>query len=277
MKKVLLAGAATALLAAPAFADGDLYASTDLWKTIYINEYIEVDNRVDVEVDVEIDVDKAANASALANQRNEYNTACSNCAEKRSGIFNSANYNLGGVSINQAVGNMNNQGTLVSIAVDTTGVVVTDDDDDDDDDDTGLGFAESQATAEQINNENDIKSFNILYRDALIFGSFNYNTGIIHANQAAGNMNNQLNVLTAAISLASGGGVALAEADLGQFNTGHDVIESSDSPNHDFGINKSSTIEGSFNNNTGVFGANQASGNMANQANVVSIAAVGDF
>jgi len=40
------------------------------------------------------------------------------------------------------------------------------------------------------------------------------------------------------------------------------------------GINKTATIDGSISNNTGIIGVNQASGNMANQANNVSAAAV---
>jgi hypothetical protein len=281
MKKVLLAGAATALLAAPAFADGDLIASTDLYKNIYIYENFDIDNDVEVDVDVNIIVEKAANSTAVANQRNEYNRACSNCAEKRDTIDYSGNYNLGGVSVNQAAGNMNNQGTLVSIAVDDNTPAPPPPDSPPPPppppgDEGGYGFAEAQGTGEQINNGNSIDTVNVLYRDANIFGSFSYNTGIVHANQATGNMNNQLNILSVAISLAGEGGVALAEADLGQFNTNQTVVES-DSGQCDCGINKAARIEGSFNGNTGIFGANQAVGNMGNQANVVSIAAVGEF
>jgi hypothetical protein len=94
-------------------------------------------------------------------------------------------------------------------------------------------------------------------------------------NQATGNNNNQANGLAIAVGLRPGGGVAIAEADLGQFNTYNTVLESNDAGGSDaqVGINKSATITGSVNDNTGVIGVNQTVGNMANQANIVAIAA----
>jgi len=41
------------------------------------------------------------------------------------------------------------------------------------------------------------------------------------------------------------------------------------------GINKSATIDTSLNGDEGIFGVNQAVGNNGNQANIVSVAAVG--
>jgi hypothetical protein len=81
-----------------------------------------------------------------------------------------------------------------------------------------------------------------------------------------------------AFSLAPSG-VALAEADLGQINAQNQVMESDTEVDDDapaaVGIVKAAALTGSFNGNVGVFAANQSVGNMSNQANVLSIAAVG--
>ena len=112
-----------------------------------------------------------------------------------------------------------------------------------------------------MNKENDIDTVNILFRDAIIENSGNNNQGLLYVNQAVGNMNNQGNALSASVSLAPG--VALSEADLGQLNAHNTVFEDD--------VFKTATVTGSFNSNSGVIGVNQASGNMANQANVLSL------
>ena len=74
-------------------------------------------------------------------------------------------------------------------------------------------------------------------------------------------------------------GVAIAESDLGQFNTDNKVGESASLESdlsHEFtGIHKTAEITDSLNNDTGLFGVNQAVGNNGNQANIVSVAAIG--
>jgi hypothetical protein len=93
-------------------------------------------------------------------------------------------------------------------------------------------------------------------------------------------MNNQSNVLALAFSERPGG-VALAEADLGQFNQTNVSLESDGQHvvgesvvGDGVGVNKTASIIGSINGNTGIVGVNQAAGNMANQANIVSFSAV---
>jgi hypothetical protein len=136
---------------------------------------------------------------------------------------------------------------------------------------TDHGFGHAQAHAEQDNTYNLVDAVNLLFRDSLIDRSINGNLGIVHVNQATGNNNNQANGLAIGVALV-GQGVALAEADLGQVNTCNEVYES-DSGGGDFGINKTATIVDSINGNQGVVGVNQTAGNMANQANIVAIAA----
>jgi hypothetical protein len=253
-----------------AYAEVHVFATIDKDKDKFVFEQINKDKHVDLFVTVDVNVIKAAESDALVNQRNDFNEACENCAEKRDIIENSGNFNSGIVTVNQAAGNMNNQASAVSVAIDvrTTpppGVDVPVPDPDD------RGFAEAQAAADQRNHDNMVESVNLLFRDTLISGSFNGNTGVVHVNQAAGNMANQANVLSLAAAFTPG--VALSEADLGQVNTFNTVLESDNGGTVFVGVHKSATITASVNGNTGIIGVNQSSGNMANQANVVSFAA----
>lgn len=290
-RKLLMAGGAlAALLASPAFADGEITASTLQNKTITVTETINFDVQVDSELTVVLAPQKFAESLAVANQSNFGNKACENCAEKQDIIIDSANDNTGILSINQASGNANNQGTLFSAAVD---VALPGFDDPPPPDapppvEGEFGFAEASAAVDQRNGTssatglegegNIVDTVNILFRDAAISGSFNGNTGLVFANQSAGNFANQVNVLSLAFSLAPSG-VALAEADLGQINAQNQVMESDTEVDDDapaaVGIVKAAALTGSFNGNVGVFAANQSVGNMSNQANVLSIAAVG--
>ncbi len=268
MKKALMAGAAVAIVsAAPTFADGDLLATVDLYKDIYVDAYFTTYNTIDIDVDVWLDADKAAESIALINQRNQYNNDYAYESSRTDTIYDSGNYNTGGISINQATGNSNNQGTAVSIAIDDNRHY----------DDGEYGYASATGTLEQVNYWNDVRSFNTA-RAAAIELSLNYNEGIVHANQATGSFANQGNILSIALSDAYDGGVALAEADLGQFNTYNTVREADRDYCDCYGqVDRSASLYGSLNGNTGIFGVNQSAGNMSNQANVVSISAVGDF
>jgi hypothetical protein len=276
MRKLLVPTLATwlALLAAGvANADVDVFATIDKTKDVFIVEDIAVFKFVDLFVIVPLTATKAAESDALVNQTNTLNQSCTNCDEKRDTITGSGNTNSGVLSINQAAGNMNNQGNAVSIAVDFVVVgtpptsppptVIPE----------SAGFAEAQAAVDQFNANNFVDTVNLLFRSGEIAGSLNNNTGIVHVNQAPGNMNNQANALSVAVSLSAG--VALSEADLGQINTFNVVRESDATSTSAFrvGINKHADIVGSITGNTGVVGVNQAVGNMANQANVVSVAA----
>lgn len=262
MRKLVLAAAvaAFALGTSPASADVFVNAQIDKDKDKRVVELIAKVKLVAILVVVLAQPDKFAESEALFNQRNADNEACENCAEKRDKIIGSINRNTGLVSVNQAAGNMNNQGTAIAFSFDADSPAPPTDPGNGN---GKTGFAEAQASGTQYNQNNMVDSVNILFRDALIRDSINGNTGLVYVNQAAGNLNNQANALSVAVSLAAG--VALSEADLGQFNTGNTVIE------HD--VFKTAVINNSVNRNTGIVGVNQTSGNMANQTNMVSIAA----
>ena len=208
-----------------------------------------------------VDEGEATTSSIVkVNQETYYNKACENCAEKESIIDGSLNGNEGIVSVNQATGNMNHQGTAIAFSF------VAGPAGNGDDDDPVTGFADSVVAGPgQLNAANYVDSQFIAFRNSTISDSGNNSSGLLYVNQSSGNMNNQANVLSAAVSMAEdqAGGIAMSEADLDQINVDNYVFERV--------VNKNSTITGSFNANSGVIGVNQASGNMANQANIVSL------
>ncbi|MBK5911993.1 hypothetical protein CCR85_10880 [Rhodothalassium salexigens] len=283
MKSLLLSTTALALgvgLAGAAQASVDLAVEIEKDKTVNVTETIEIDKDIDIDADVDSTPDKAAEALAIVNQENFSNEACTNCAEKLDTITNSFLGNSGLVTWNQTSGNMNNQGNVISAAIDVRDI--TPGGDNGPPPEGGTGFADAQSHAEQVNgglgmdqgtaSGNLIDAVNILFRDALIDGSANNSSGVLFLNQASGNANNQANSLALAVSFSTDG-VALAESDLGQFNTNNMVYES-DSGMGNTGINKSTVLSGSLNGNQGIVGVNQSAGNTANQANVFSVASV---
>jgi len=311
MKKILLAGVAGCALfiVNSASADVNVLANITKTKDITVTETVTITKTVNLEAVVGSVPGKAAESTGIINQSNYDNLDCGNCAEKNDTISNSIGGgtdggNHGIVNVNQASGNMNNQGNAVSVAWDF---------------DTSPGpvpvppvvppptpqtvgnssFANSQAHVDQKNGAynltsestgeftgigyapNTVDAVNLLFRDAVITNSINHNTGIVNVNQAVGNNSNQANNESLAVSLLTsgtqGGGVALSEADLGQLNTGNHNWESDATGvagDEIFGIHKSATMTGSVSDNIGIVGVNQSAGNMSNQANNVSAAFV---
>jgi hypothetical protein len=290
-KYLLLSGVAGLALSAligasTAVADVTVSATITKDKTVTVTESVMIDKVVNLDVVVNSGPSKFAESNAIANQLNNNDRVCENCAEKSDNLVNSVNGNSGVTSVNQAAGNLNNQGSALAAAVDvetgpppptpTPGP-------------TGDGFAEANASAQQINGDpkmvapaadgNTIDTINIVFRIGLIENSINRNTGATFVNQATGNINNQTNLVSIAFSERAGG-VALAESDLGQLNQ-NDFVQESASSNFStntaqgvlVGIMKTATITGSVDGNTGIVGVNQAVGNFANQANVFSLAA----
>lgn len=272
-----LAGLATVLLlgAAPAFADVEVNAHISKTLDMTVTENITVTKTVTLTATVDITPVKFAESDAVINQDNDDVHPCENCAERRDTLATTGNNNHGVTTINQAGGNLNNQGAAVSVAIDVGGGPVSPPDPAN----PGAGFAESSAATQQFNTNSEVLTVNVVFRDALITGSINSNTGIIYVNQAVGNVNNQANELSLAFSKRESG-VAISEADLGQLNTvdhvaeGGSVGDAALPGSNGAGVTKTATISGSVIGNTGIVGVNQASGNFANQANIVSFAAV---
>jgi len=300
MKKLLAPSLALLLITAfvmPASAFVVVFGEIDKEKNIYVDQDVLITKYFDVTVTVESVGTFAAEADALVNQDNGGNFACENCAEKVSLIDLSVLNNIGITNANQATGNMNNQSNVVALAVDVQRppgpppppVPPTQ---------AGEGFSNSQSHVAQMTGffalpcgepttfyiydstftvlidtievpgirliaaPNTVDSLAILQRDATITASVDNNVGITNVNQAAGQMANQANVSSIAACLD--GSVSLAEADLGQATALSFVYESE--------TLKTAWIGNSVNLNTGVTFVNQSSGNMANQANNLSLA-----
>jgi hypothetical protein len=251
----LTSAAAIALIAgfaaSSASADVVVTATVDKTKTVTVDINHTKDIDVDIDAELDLELDRGAVAMAIANQLLQDNTTEESVGHEAT-TTGSANLNTGLVQWNQAAGFLNQQGNLIAAAID--GDADTD------------AFAEAENSAQQVLGPNTLEDFeggNI----ALLDGSMNDNTGVAHGNQAAGDMNQQLNSLSLAIAFAGVGEDALAvsEADLGQFLQTNTVEYEGDG--------ETATITGSLNNNTGIVGFNQAAGAFNQQANLVSVSA----
>jgi hypothetical protein len=278
-----------ALLASPAKADFTLYGDVDKDVDIYIWEGVFKLKLAAFLVLIIDNPEKVAKSQVVFNQRNQDNTACENCAEKLDLIQTSVTGNSGITTVNQSAGNMNNQGNLVSIAWANVGggPGTTPPDPNVPNDPNNTGHANSQVAGEQILGDgptgefvtengvrrhvvssglgNTVDTSNVPFRDAVITGSVNSNSGITQVNQAAGNINNQANGMSLAFTFYNG--IALSDTALGQWNAGNTVEEHN--------VSKFAQIATSVNNNTGVTQVNQTAGVLANQSNTVSLAITG--
>jgi hypothetical protein len=156
-----------------------------------------------------------------------------------------------------ALANVTNLGNTVDACVDSC---------------EGEGSIGGQGRAE---NDNGIATYN-LDLDALISDSVQNNEGIVGVNQDVGNMVNQANILAfARTEFTSEDGLIVsdAEAEIDQVNSENTAMQWEilpddpifDDPDH------AATITGSVNNNNGIVGVNQNSGNMNNQTNAVAM------
>jgi hypothetical protein len=234
-------------VALPAMAEVDVTATIDKTKEVTVTESIDKVKTVNINVTVDEVLSGAAEASAIVNVENGPNSVDESDVTRYDEIVASVLGNIGITLLNQSSGNMNNQGNVVSAAV------------------SNNGFAEAQAAVGQNNYSNDVDSLDVTRYDSIdgYDSSINGNLGITAVNQSCGNMNNQ----TTAVALAAGlegTTVVLAEADLGQTVVNAQVYELS--------VTKWDHITDSINGNHGVTAVNQSSGNMNQQANVVSIA-----
>ena len=246
-------------LANPAFATVTVTVDVEKDKIIDVNISITKDVSVTVEVTVEQEGDGAAEAQALANVVNQGNVVQLDSMIYDATMVGSVNANTGLTEVNQAVGNMGNQGNLVAVALA----------------DTGNAFADAQAEVDQLNDNGgtsrvEFSVFNATIGDPLdpLEGSVNDNLGVTQVNQDAGYMNNQTNAVAVAAGIASDDDdvlVALAEAALGQENV--DQIYNATTNTH------TATITDSINNNTGITQVNQSAGAFGNQGTVVAVGA----
>jgi hypothetical protein len=172
------------------------------------------------------------------------------------------------LNVNQSPGNINNQGNAVAVAytnaadvaeytppqyegVQTSSWATH----------VGGAFLHAEAAAEKELSANCTFSLGSLRDDLISGNALNNISGIVGVNQAAGSINNQNNAAAVSVGPAI---AALSEADLGLHSCGNNA--------QDWGTVYNDTItEGAFTSVAGIFGVNQSSGSMNNQANVVAV------
>jgi len=131
------------------------------------------------------------------------------------------------------------------------------------------GRADAEVVKKQINEKNDFDSPKTVAFSDLITGAFQF-TGIGQANQSAGFMNNQANVVNAAVSSKHNPYLSAEVTDI-QINDGNKLTYNQD-PSLPATPQFSDKIASSFNNFHGVGQANQAASFGNNQNNVVNVA-----
>lgn len=169
-------------------------------------------------------------------------------------FIDSGNFLAGILSINQEAGNMNQQANIRAIAVV----------------DAGGGYGDVTI---DINTVQELRGNTLLLKNAgpsnvTIDNSFNNGNGIVGINQAAGNMNQQLNVVAIGIGLNVGPDVVqVGDAQLGQIGTDTDN-QRTDDGSLDTGHN---SLTNSFNDFSGIAQVSQVTGDMNRVTQVVGV------
>jgi len=257
MKKFIIVLMAISLmaLAVPALADCDLDFTVDVTKTATVDKYVSIDKYFTFVVTAYIDPDALAECDVFKCDLNEHNKVDSYLGTYTDDLTCSFNNFTGIGQANQAAGYGNNQGNIVAAAIVSTDKKVA---------------AMTEVAVEQKSYFNTLYS-ELDYSFDTISGSFKEFTGIGQANQSAGHMNNQNNVVAISAGLTDrcgdDGVVAANDTYLTQKNSANWAF-----PSYALNVN---TVTNSFNNFTGIGQVNQAAGSMNNQANVVSIAYTG--
>ncbi|MFZ5789526.1 MAG: hypothetical protein ACOY3L_02395 [Pseudomonadota bacterium] len=216
---------------------------------------------------------KSVNESQnLTSQTTSSNTALDGITEDLSGVLLGSFDNAAGIILaNQDTGRLANLGNALSF-----GETVLPGSPEE----ALIGLADASVTAQQSVFSNNIDpSLDLgdtvvtLGPDtaasvtALIQGSGSGNAGITIVNQNVGRLNNLTNSLAMAVLQASGG--ALSDADLAQTVSSNQSMTA--------GGSRSGKIDASFNDGAGLYGVNQAAGDLSNLANVVSFAGAASF
>jgi hypothetical protein len=266
MKKLVqasaLALAATALFAAPAFADGDVYFNVNKDKDVTIKVDTTKTKKAEIDVKFDKELKSSAAGQGLVNSRIQDNRVAPDGGasdtdqnlELKATTDGSINNNKGVVQFNQDVGNVTNQSNTIAAGIELS---------------SEKSFVNAEGYAEQITQSNHVvhREGQLAPRNAppmasTITNSIWNNEGVVMANQNTGNMNTQTNVLTAAV----GGSAVYALADAGL------AQEISYNSVHEINTVKRDLIANSANSNKGVVMVNQSTGNMNQQATIVNLA-----
>jgi hypothetical protein len=138
------------------------------------------------------------------------------------------------------------------------------------------GAAEAQAVANVTNAFNIVADADrydvpaVIRRSASLDSSVNNNIGIVGVNQDVGNMVNQANIVSVALTGASES-LTHAQSEVSQVN-GLNLVQRTDGAFDAFEPQFKALIGNSINNNIGITGVNQNAGNMNNQTNALALA-----
>jgi hypothetical protein len=160
-------------------------------------------------------------------------------------ISNSFRGFKGIAQINQAAGYMNNQANLMGVTDARNG-----------------GVTRTTLSGQSQVKNNVLTTSNNTYQAVITGASFAGGTGVAMVNQAAGNMNTQLN----AFNLTIGGRRSLTDTQLSTVETNNTIIRDPAAPNSY--LTKLDLEGGAFKNFTGLVSSSQVAGNM-NQVSTV--------
>jgi len=271
MKKVIVSLMAISLLAlaVPALAGYghhdkrcDVHFDVDVDKTVTIDKDVYINKYFNFFVSAWIDPKAIAECDVWKCDYNANNVMELSVALFDDKICDSFKNFTGIGQANQAAGYANNQGNIVAAAIVQAKEVA----------------AMTEVGVDQENYNNCLNASFTLSFDS-ISGSFNRFTGIGQANQSAGSMNNQNNVVAISAGLSDSSSpagsfswgskevVATTDTYLTQTNTYGDVNVRA--------VVNTNLITGSFNGFEGIGQVNQSAGSLNNQANIVSIAYAG--
>jgi hypothetical protein len=269
-------------LAVPALAqdsmvrdpDCNVHFDVSVDKDVYINQNVWINKDLNLCVNAQIDPDEWAQCEVYKCDKNAYNRVTE--------IFDPYVYGGDDLNVdlitgsftgfsgigqaNQAAGSINNQGNIVAVAATSAGAVTDPAIKDGSVPRDPKGLSHTEVAVEQVNTDNCLLSAVITHTDT-IASSFNTFSGIGQANQAAGFMNNQNNVVAISANVNGTGAVALNDTFLTQQNVGNQATLAA--------VTYNATIDTSFNGFSGIGQVNQSPGSMNNQANIVSISYAG--
>lgn len=250
MKKamlILIALMVSLILGLPAFADGSDTGTTTVKETV--KDETNITNDVSIEVNQNANLEHAAEASIMGAAGNTGNVVSEDRMVMSEASIDSDSFSgvIGIISVNQAPGTMNNQGNSVSVPLvkDAAGTLL-----------------HSVSAINQSSSLNEVNANGSFRSNIITDNAFNSASGIIGVNQAAGNLNNQNNIVS--VSIGGTPTVSLSAADLRAVSGNNKTFETR--------VIKKDLITGSaFTGVSGIISINQSSGNMNNQVNVVTI------
>jgi hypothetical protein len=273
MKKVIVSLMAISLLAlaipalalppGPPSSDKccDVHFDVDVDKDVTITKDVTIDKYFTFFVAACIDPKAIAECDVWKCDYNANNVANLQLALFDDKICDSFKNFVGIGQANQAAGYMNNQGNIVAAALVQANEVA----------------AMTEVGVDQENYSNCLTASFTFSFDS-ISGSFNRFEGIGQANQSAGSMNNQNNVVAISAGLAdssSGWCGSYGSKDLVATNDTFLTQANTEGHVQACGVVTANSVSGSFNGFEGIGQVNQSAGSLNNQANIVSIAYVG--